>query len=1600
MNAEMADVGEAFTLVERDMVPAASLEANETLQRQREQILKWLQPTDYLSPGNEYMKHLHAYLPGTGEWIQESSVFRSWSGDECADDVGTDNDSGYHIAPAASSDASCLHIRGVAGSGKSVFSANTIRQLQSAGNLVLFFFFRQIVEKNHAAKYLVRDFAAQLLQYSSILTTQLTELSKSESVSSLGSDRLWSVISKAIIEGAVNKQVYCVVDALDEMDDADFPDIMEKLITLGSANHRAVKMMFTGRPLPKIEQAIQGRNIMQLKLDPVFLSPDVARYVDARMALLNPRLSEAKCGLVTQAICARASGLFLHARLVADNLAESLKAGITTEETLPDSLDKLPRSLREVYEEMLKEHARRSGVSADQQAKILTCVTHSSRPMRLIELGSLVAQMFSVDLRKGKELVRASCGRLLELLEDETVSVIHHSFTEFLHDSARKETPDAFIVLGDYFPHDILAASCLEYLNSCPHFDTTWDETRQTDEEDIHPHELERSENKRRDAIRMQLRLTHPLAAYAAENLGFHLTKAGKLADSHSFAALDSFFVPKHAAFETWTLINYKGKLTSSINALHLLTADKAVPLAVIRYIVEGHPELIDLPDPQGQTPLLIASKLGQHDIVEFLISKGASSHVADSDGMTSLHWAARNGHSLAVEVLLKSGVGPLIKTAPVYSSWNYDGCVKYSEQEVQKNRKTALSMALRGTSLEVASQFIPFMPAESAAYYFHHAKSAEIMKVILETGLVDVNSYMTEDMYEYQYQYQYQGYNTTKLFNAASCGELDMVKLLLQHGADPTVREPGKPTALHGVAGIGSRSNTWSEGDEKKAQELVQLLVDAGADINATVGEQLGRYEIGYTPLHFAVHERETSVFWGFGSSEEVVSLALLLAGADPNALTSLGDSPIHLVNPQKLNLIRVLVENGADIDQRNTKGQSPFLSIIHKLIHGSRSARLGHREVAASLHGLLDLGADPFVIDSRGNNVFHYVMHSVEMMSDPCYVSFIERLLSRVDLNQKNSLGETPIFWYKTCKSYSCNSPKGANEKLLSLLIFKGMQLDARNEAGDTFLHHLIRWCEIEIDDMRMLIRLGADPNQFGSNGETLFLTAVKANSSSEWLEYLMSTNDSKTSIDDEGNTIIHDMLLHMHSLADFSTCLGLAISAGVDPLARNYKGQSAFHVVQPKEVRFVIDSPCFRLLDVNGADSDGLTALHKLTTCGVLEFSRMLQRGGDPFVRSHAGLLPLDYAAQAGEAAVVDLLLTRYPLQSVLLQDLNSIRGGMSPLHYACQAGSADTVAVLLRSGADPTLVDGTGFTPLQVLSRFVPATPDTDWISFVVRTPDIVHMLHRKGADVDATVSFTSDEDGRLVKATALDLAIESKRWEVVRELLACGASIKDSQYVQSREFLLATDKDLALKALHEMKAKADIELSDSPNLKGQRGLFYNHPWRGRWTPTDKPIEKMPNWILGSETMFSPRNSRNGGYASKVEVFHEALIEHDFDTIKEYQQQGGDLCEETGGGLDLLQSLIRDGYEHLLRHFKDQAIQRDIKGIPRRAEVSQTSFSGTLLGTVCMNSTPSMHIMEWLVDEVGVNIDGFHYEPYGDRTSPMDTPLHILSKGSEF
>lgn len=1085
-NPESADDHDEFTVVKRDAVPAVPTTSEDTLQQKRQKILDWLQPTDYLSPGNEYMKHRHSHIPGTGKWVTESPIFRSWCDGAQQDKLESDTDSGYrYIAPKNTPGTSCLHIRGVAGSGKSVFSASTIQQLQSEGHIVLFFFFRQIVEKNHAAKYLVRDFAAQLLPHCDALVQILSDLSQDSSVSD-ASESIWAAMSKVLIEGNVSKQVYCVADALDEMDDKDFRDMTEKLIILGLANPHTVKMMITGRPLPKIELATQGKDIIRLKLDPMLLSPDVARYVDARLASLEPQLSSEKCNLVRTTICQRASGLFLHARLITDNLALSLQEERITEDDLPEHLKTLPESLNQVYEEMLKENAVRSSVSIDDQTKILTCVTHSSRPLRLIELGSLVAQMLTVDLKRGKELVRASCGRLLELLQDETVSVIHHSFTEFLHNNDRLIIPGAFPVLEDQKAHQMLVVLCLEYLHSCPHM-PPW-EPEDEDDDDPYPDAKRIWRNK----TTTQLQMKYPLVLYAIANLGFHFTHGGNDPKSRGLAALTEFFRPTLPTFDIWVLTACDYTVTSLTNPMHLLIEsrfdDCTFPLFVFEHLIQVNPGWLDLPDDRGMTPLNIASKLGRDDIMQLLLHKGANIESGDDEtGRTPLHWAASAGNESAVQLLLDAGVDPLIKTVPVYSYWNpfdryWDS---HSEGESQRRRETAVSVAMRGGNLTVASQFLAAMPATEVTAAFHKTETAEILEATLKTGLVDINSYGSKAVYSLH------DFDTTKLFNVAEDRQLDMIRILLSYGADPTQREPDQPTVLHALAGLGYGSPSWGSNDHNKANQLVKMLVDAGGDVNATMKYY---HHIGYTPLHLAV--RQTGRFgFDYCKNEEILVEALLKNGADPNTATCCGLTPLHLFNPENGHIVRTLVQYGADVNWQSEGGLNVLLQTLCNLKNCLSYDRLSGASITGTLTALLDLGANPTMIDNDGNNVFHYLMSKIEILQEKTHTFLLQRLLDFPDarnlLNGTNVKGNAPIHKFAYEYDSKSSSSDTANS-VLTLLISYGMDINARNRDGDTILH-IIRHKVSETALMDALIILGADPNVRNRDGKSLLEAAI---------------------------------------------------------------------------------------------------------------------------------------------------------------------------------------------------------------------------------------------------------------------------------------------------------------------------------------------------------------------------------------------------------------------------------------------------------------------------------------------------------------------------
>jgi SepF-like predicted cell division protein (DUF552 family) len=143
------------------------------------------------------------------------------------------------------------------------------------------------------------------------------------------------------------------------------------------------------------------------------------------------------------------------------------------------------------------------------------------------------------------------------------------------------------------------------------------------------------------------------------------------------------------------------------------------------------------------------------------------------------------------------------------------------------------------------------------------------------------------------------------KLLDAVEEGDIAKVKELLKKGSDPNARDHGP------------RERVWRYGKtplclavEHGHTEIVKLLIEHGADVNASC--YIDSFE---TPLHQAVVDDDT----------EIAKL-LIQNGADVNARRSFdGLTPLHLAASGGYSrMVRLLLENGADPSIRDNFGKT----------------------------------------------------------------------------------------------------------------------------------------------------------------------------------------------------------------------------------------------------------------------------------------------------------------------------------------------------------------------------------------------------------------------------------------------------------------------------------------------------------------------------------------------------------------------------------------------------------------------------------------------------------------------------------------------------
>jgi ankyrin repeat protein len=314
---------------------------------------------------------------------------------------------------------------------------------------------------------------------------------------------------------------------------------------------------------------------------------------------------------------------------------------------------------------------------------------------------------------------------------------------------------------------------------------------------------------------------------------------------------------------------------------------------AVIEALLQGGAD-VQAGSKTGFTPLMFAAQTGDAESTGILLRAGARPNdVQPKTGLTSLMIASAMAHAKAVDVLLDNGAKPDLVDTNGYSALH----------RVVRDSDYGVNPATKDDVLTIVKSLVKHGANPNIRLTQDKEKAAEEIKngnvqTYEKRSAVTVNEIILQ--------------GATPIFLAAEVNNLDVIKALVDAGADPLLASERGTTPLMMAAGGGTDVQRERSLEERAtALETAKFLVEHGADVNAA-----GQY--GWTALHAATYQGMNDV-------------------------------------------IAYLVSKGARIDQKDEFGQTALsisLSVLTKEI-GARRLQIPRRYRQETAELLLKLGA-----------------------------------------------------------------------------------------------------------------------------------------------------------------------------------------------------------------------------------------------------------------------------------------------------------------------------------------------------------------------------------------------------------------------------------------------------------------------------------------------------------------------------------------------------------------------------------------------------------------------------------------------------------------
>jgi len=379
--------------------------------------------------------------------------------------------------------------------------------------------------------------------------------------------------------------------------------------------------------------------------------------------------------------------------------------------------------------------------------------------------------------------------------------------------------------------------------------------------------------------------------------------------------------------------------------------------------------------NPEGETPLMAVARTGRIEAAELLVDAGADVNAIESfGGQSALMWAAARGNAPMVQFLAAHGAvldargmvrqwprkiinepRPKDMNKGGFTALHYaarEGCIDCARALVEAGadmdvhdpeRVTPLVLALENLHYDLAAYLIEagadvnkwdlfgrsplYMAADTSTLPVMGNGAMVVIPSMDELTALDVGRLLLENGADpnlrlkrrppYRNVPQDRGGDTilaqgaTPLLRAARAGDVEFVRLLLEHGALVDLPSKEGVTPLMAAAGVefGQRVTRGRNRTEEGIIETIKVLLEAGADINAQMVSEPGR--------RFVVNGSQLAQ----GNTYRARGQQMPSPQAVPHS-TALHGAAQHGYN----SVVELLVDNGASLSIRDAAGALPL--------------------------------------------------------------------------------------------------------------------------------------------------------------------------------------------------------------------------------------------------------------------------------------------------------------------------------------------------------------------------------------------------------------------------------------------------------------------------------------------------------------------------------------------------------------------------------------------------------------------------------------------------------------------------------------------------